>query len=121
MTMAKQPVLVSRANARRVRILHRLTVACGIGLAVLAVAYGFLIGPSVFRGNAAETLLCLRICAQGVNPCVATTCANPAGVSTQAVTSITQTTAQGNGTVSSDGGDTVTDRGMVLATKPVSP
>lgn len=37
-------------------------------------------------------------------------------VTTQAVTAITATTATGNGNVTSDGGDTVTERGTVIST-----
>lgn len=37
-------------------------------------------------------------------------------VTTQAVTAITETTATGNGNVTSDGGDTITERGTVIST-----
>ncbi len=42
----------------------------------------------------------------------------PPTVSTSAVTSVTPTTAQGNGSVDSDGGDTITERGFVWSTSP---
>ncbi|MBI4090481.1 MAG: hypothetical protein HY422_00485 [Candidatus Komeilibacteria bacterium] len=105
-----------RAARRRFRIYKWFTTFWALLIVVTFVGYAFVIGPSVFRGEAAETLLCLRICAQGVSPCLPTTCANPAVASTQAVTNIAQTTATGNGTVISDGGDAVTERGFALAT-----
>lgn len=105
-----------RAAQRRLKAYKRLVTLWAAALVFMAAAYAFTVGPSVFRGEAAETLLCLRICAQGVNPCLPTTCANPAVASTQAVTAIGQTSATGNGTVTYDGGDTVTERGFALAT-----
>lgn len=114
--MKRTPHQTLHAAQKRLLLYKRFALFWGASLVLLFVVYGFVIGPAVFRGEAAQTLLCLRICAQGVSPCLPTTCANPAAATTQAVTAIAQTSATGNGTVTSDGGDTVTDRGMALAT-----
>lgn len=87
---------------------------CGVLLVVLSIAYVFMFG--VHHSRAAETLACMRICEMGVSPCLPTSCALAPTVITSLATLITTSSALGHGTVLSDGGGAIIERGIVVAT-----
>ncbi|OGY91494.1 MAG: hypothetical protein A3B31_01245 [Candidatus Komeilibacteria bacterium RIFCSPLOWO2_01_FULL_53_11] len=107
-----------RKTSRRYRLLRGIVIANIFFLILNIISYVFVIGPGVYRSRAQSQLVCLRICAAGDTACISGNgvCADPPDVTTQAVDAIAETSASGHGTVISDGGDTVTVRGNVLAT-----
>lgn len=101
---------------RRYKRYRRLTAGMSVLLVASIIVQIFIIWPGAAPTRAEDVLLCLKICASGSGSCTFGVCADSPSVSTQAVTSITSSTATGHGTVLSDGGDTITEVGTVTAT-----
>ncbi|MEK7584566.1 MAG: Ig-like domain-containing protein [Patescibacteria group bacterium] len=108
-----------RRTSQRFRLLRGIVIANSFFLILSTISYFFVIGPGVYQSLAQSSqIVCMRICAAGDTACIngSNVCANPPNVTTEAVDAITTTSATGHGTVVSDGGDTVTVRGSVVAT-----
>lgn len=108
------PIRLKPLRSKKFKRLHRLSVAFGAFLVIVSGSYLFFSRMNVYPGNAAQMLMCLRICSSG--PCATPVCANPPNVTTGSVSNITTTSADAAGTVTSDGGDSISSRGFVVAT-----
>lgn len=109
-----------QTHHRRIKRLRFLRIAVAVNSALLAVSvvtYVFTADQLLYRTHATEELVCLRICAIGDEHCANNPgCANTPTVTSDAVSSVSQARAVGQGTVTSDGGRVIAERGIVLGT-----
>lgn len=98
----------------RFRKLRIFTIINLLLLAVNTASYFFVSRYSVELSQASDILYCLKICPVG-ETCNVGICANPPSVTTSVATNIAESQALGNGSVDTNGGSDITERGFVLA------
>lgn len=96
---------------------HRVRAFIALNIALLILnlfSYFFVSRYSVELSQAQDILYCLKICTIG-ETCDVGICANPPSVTTSVATNIAESEALGNGSVDTDGGSGIIERGFVLA------
>lgn len=95
------------------RILTYVNAVC---VTVSMIGYYALSDLAVPYSSAASTIYCLKICSAGSPSCDSGSCTLLPSVTTDSIDAITQYSATGHGTVVSDNGHSITQRGFVIAT-----
>jgi len=105
-----------RIQSKRLRLLRALAAANAFFLLLNIFSFAFISRLNAPETSAQEALFCMKICEAGSLDCDYGLCALAPTVSTDSVSSVTETTAVASGTVSSDGDDAVTERGFAVST-----
>ena len=104
---------VQKRHRRRFQLMSAVAGLNALLLVLNVAVLGFLSTLTVPQTQAESILYCMQICPMG-EPCDSSTCGSVPTVTTQVASSVDSDSAIGNGTVVSDGDQTITERGFAL-------